>query len=67
MTDQLNKPAFPVAMAVPQGDVVKITQGMVNEAVAMSRKSPRKRIILPFHESDASTLHRMFNVVQKGS
>ena len=67
MTDQLNKPAFPAAMAVPQGDVVKITQGMVNEAVAMSRKSPRKRIIQPFHATGDNSLHRMFNVVQKGT
>jgi hypothetical protein len=67
MTDQLNGPVFPVAMAVPQGDVVKVTQKMVNEAQAMSRKSPRKRIILPFHESDANSLHRMFNVLHVGS
>lgn len=67
MTDQSSKPPFPVAMAVPPGDVVKITQGMVDEAKAMSRQSPRKRIILPFHLSAENTLHRMFNVVQRGT
>ncbi|NQV34213.1 MAG: WbuC family cupin fold metalloprotein [Phycisphaeraceae bacterium] len=67
MTDQTYRPQFPLAMDVPQGDVVKVTQTMVNEAAAMSRESPRKRIILPFHASDANVLHRMFNVVQKGT
>jgi cupin fold WbuC family metalloprotein len=67
MPDRMDKPQFPVAMAVPQGDVVKVTQKMVNEAQAMSQESPRKRIILPFHESDDNSLHRMFNVLQSGT
>jgi cupin fold WbuC family metalloprotein len=67
MTDQSDKPQVPVAMSPPQGEVVKMTQGMVSEAVAMSRVSARKRIILPFHGSDASALHRMFNVLQTGT
>ena len=58
---------FPVAMDAPQGSVVKVTQGMVDEAKAMSQASPRKRIILPFHGSDANSLHRMFNVLQTGT
>jgi len=67
MSDQLNRPGFPVAMDVPQGDVVKVTQGMVDEAKAMSQASPRGRIILPFHTSDDNSLHRMFNVMQIGT
>jgi cupin fold WbuC family metalloprotein len=67
MSVQSNRPGFPVAMDVPHGDVVKVTQGMVDEAKAMSRVSPRKRIILPFHTSDDNSLHRMFNVMQTGT
>jgi len=67
MTDQSNKPGYPVAMDAPQGDVVVITQGMVDEAKAMSQASPRARIILPFHASDEDSLHRMFNVLQTGT
>ncbi len=67
MTDKSNGSQFPVAMAAPQGEVVKITRGMVGEAMTVSKVSPRKRVILPFHESDASSLHRMFNVLHTGT
>ncbi len=67
MGEQSRNPGFPVAMDVPQGDVVKVTQGRVDEAKAMSKASPRKRIILPFHTSDDNSLHRMFNVMQAGT
>jgi cupin fold WbuC family metalloprotein len=56
-----------MAMKAPEGQVVAITQDLVRQAVEASRKSPRKRIILPFHKSDASPLHRMLNAVQPGS
>jgi cupin fold WbuC family metalloprotein len=61
------RPAYPLAMKAPEGQVVAITQDLVRQAVEASRASPRKRIILPFHKSDASTLHRMLNAVQPGS
>lgn len=67
MTDPSNKPGFPLAMPVPEGDVVVVTQTHVDEAVTLSKASPRKRIILPFHVSDASSLHRMFNALQEGT
>ncbi|MGB5942593.1 MAG: WbuC family cupin fold metalloprotein [Leeuwenhoekiella sp.] len=58
---------FPAAMPPPGTDLTFITEKMMAEAIALSRKSPRKRIILPFHKEDGNTLHRMFNVVQPGS
>jgi cupin fold WbuC family metalloprotein len=67
MTDPLNKPQFPVAMAVPLGDVVMITQDMMNQAKTLSQQSPRKRIMLPFHAAGDNSLHRMFNAVQTGT
>ena len=57
----------PLAMRAPDGQVVTITRDLVRQAVEASRKSDRKRIILPFHKSDASPLHRMLNAVQPGS
>jgi cupin fold WbuC family metalloprotein len=67
MTDPLNKPQFPVAMAVPLGDVVTITQDMMDQAKTLSQQSPRKRIMLPFHATGDNSLHRMFNAVQTGT
>ena len=62
-----DQPEFPLAMKAPDGQVVAITHDLVRQAVEASRKSPRRRIILPFHKSDASPLHRMLNAVQPGS
>lgn len=40
---------------------------MLNQACELSRQSPRRRIIAPFHKSDADPLHRMLNVAQPDS
>ncbi len=63
----MNPPTFPLAMQPPQGELNYITEEMLQEAIELSRKSPRKRIILPFHKSAEDTLHRMINVIQPGS
>jgi cupin fold WbuC family metalloprotein len=39
----------------------------VEEVTGSSRTSPRRRIILPFHKSEADLLHRMLNVIQPDS
>jgi cupin fold WbuC family metalloprotein len=62
-----NKPTFPTALSVPEGPVVTLHQALVDRAIAQSRLSPRRRIILPLHKSDEATLHRMFNVAQPGT
>jgi len=56
-----------MAMQPAKDDVTLIQNSMVDEAIKLSRISPRKRIILPFHKSSEDTLHRMLNVVQPGS
>lgn len=40
---------------------------MLEQAVLHSRKSPRGRIILPFHKTEADPLHRMLNAIQPHS
>ena len=36
-------------------------------AIAQSRQSPRRRIILPFHQSAGDNMHRMLNAIQPRS
>jgi cupin fold WbuC family metalloprotein len=55
------------ALAPPAGDLVVITRALVDEAVAGSRVSPRRRMILPFHKQETDALHRMLNAVQPDS
>lgn len=58
------KNSFPAAMPPPTTPVTYITSSIVDEAKKVSKESPRKRIIVPFHKEDQNSLHRMFNVVQ---
>ena len=58
---------IPPALPAPPGDVIVLDTGLFELPLAASRNSPRKRIILPFHKEAADTLHRMFNVLQRGS
>ncbi len=61
MTDNIK---YPLALDCPKEKTVLITQEIINQAIDASRKSPRKRIILPFHKSLSDNLHRMLNVLQ---
>jgi cupin fold WbuC family metalloprotein len=54
-------------MPAPAGPVTVITRPQVAEAIALSRQSPRGRIIRPYHASASDPLHRMLNVVQPHS
>jgi cupin fold WbuC family metalloprotein len=54
-------------MPAPAGPVTVIGQAQMAEAIALSRQSPRGRIICPFHPSAGDTLHRMLNVIQPRS
>jgi cupin fold WbuC family metalloprotein len=55
------------ALDAPAGELVVLSRSLVEEVTEASRTSPRRRIIQPFHKSDADPLHRMFNVVQPDS
>ncbi len=55
------------ALDAPSGDIVVVGQELAEQALAASRMSERKRVILPFHKDHADPLHRMFNAVQPGT
>ncbi len=55
---------YPLALENPKDNVVLINRDIIEQAIKASRESPRKRIIYPFHKSDADNLHRMLNVFQ---
>ncbi len=55
---------YPLALDNPKDKVVLISQRIITLAIDASRKSPRKRIIFPFHKSPSDNLHRMLNVLQ---
>jgi cupin fold WbuC family metalloprotein len=55
------------ALPPPSGSVCWITKDSLEQTVAASRVSPRRRIIQPFHRTEGASLHRMFNAVQPGS
>jgi cupin fold WbuC family metalloprotein len=56
-----------LALTAPATPLTRISQTLLQQAVAASRVSPRKRIIFPFHKGDPAPLHRMFNAVQPGT
>jgi len=58
---------FPRALKPLPDKVTGISAEIISQAAAVSRKSPRRRVIFPFHKSNKDTLHRMLNVIQPGS
>lgn len=54
-------------MPAPTGPVTAFGLALMNEAIALSRQSSRRRIILPLHPSADDNLHRMLNAMQPGS
>jgi cupin fold WbuC family metalloprotein len=56
-----------LALDNPRGDLIVVTRAQVEETIAASRLSPRRRIIRPYHRSSEDNLHRMFNAIQPGS
>jgi cupin fold WbuC family metalloprotein len=55
------------ALPAPTDDLALVTRASLEAAVAYSRQSPRRRVVQPFHRTEADTLHRMFNAVQPDS
>ncbi len=64
MSDNTVDNSFPFAMEPPEGKLTVITTELIKTAIDTSRKSPRGRIIYPFHKSHNDNLHRMLNVIQ---
>jgi cupin fold WbuC family metalloprotein len=60
-------PAFPLALPAPGTPVTILSQALMQEVIAQSRLSPRRRIICPFHQSAGDSLHRMLNAIQPHS
>ncbi|QJB55620.1 WbuC family cupin fold metalloprotein [Pseudodesulfovibrio sp. zrk46] len=58
---------FPMAVDAPAEDVSPLTLTMVSELLALSRQSPRKRMIQRLHKNDDDGVHRMFNALQPGT
>lgn len=56
-----------LALDHPHGDLVVLSRTELDETIAESRVSARKRIIRPYHRSNEDNLHRMFNAIQPGS
>ena len=59
--------SFPLAMSAPTSAITPISEAKIQEAIVLSRQSPRKRIILPYHKRAADKMHRMFNIIQPQS
>ncbi|MET0340487.1 MAG: WbuC family cupin fold metalloprotein [Polyangiales bacterium] len=55
------------ALPPPTEPVVVLTRDHAEAALAASRLSDRRRMILPFHKGDAAPLHRMLNALQPGT
>ncbi|MDF7824933.1 WbuC family cupin fold metalloprotein [Pontiellaceae bacterium B12227] len=58
---------FPLALDPPGSLVTELDEKLLSRAVAASRKSPRKRMILPLHKQAGALLQRMLNAIQPGS
>jgi cupin fold WbuC family metalloprotein len=61
------KADFPRAMTPPEGAVKRINAALMERAIAVSRQSPRRRVILPLHKSNDDRFQRMLNVMQPRS
>lgn len=58
---------IPQALPCPDTLTTSISKRLVEDAIAVSRQSPRGRVILPFHKQGADALQRMLNALQPGS
>lgn len=59
-----NPERFARALPPPAGPLCRIDDALIERAVTHARNSPRRRVIQPFHPSDADPLHRMLNAMQ---
>ncbi len=61
------KKDFPTALPAPDTDVTPLTLTMAGDLLALSKESPRKRIIQRLHASNDAGVHKMFNAMQPGT
>ena len=60
-------PESPLALANPEGPHFILTDEMIAEGLAASRKSKRLRIILPVQRSQTDEVQRLLNFLQPGT
>jgi cupin fold WbuC family metalloprotein len=63
----MNDSRFPKALPAPVGPVIVMNRTLLSKVVDAARQSPRRRMILPLHQSAGDSLHRMFNALQPDS
>jgi cupin fold WbuC family metalloprotein len=59
--------SYPLALPVPSGSFVTLSDDLLDRVIQASRESPRGRIVMPFHGEANAVLQRMLNAVQPGS
>ncbi len=67
MSDLHDSRSFPLALKAPAGATVVVDSVLVDRVIAMSRESPRGRMILPLHPTEQDSLQRMLNAIQPAS
>ena len=65
MTEE--KTEYPMAVDAPDSDVTPLTLTMVSDILALSRESPRKRMVQRLHKNNDAGVHKMFNAMQPGT
>lgn len=61
------KAETPAALSPPKHSTTLINSELIQQVVDGSKRSPRRRIILPLHKDHSAPLHRMLNGLQPGS
>lgn len=56
-----------LALDPPEEPLAILDDALLERTIAYARESPRRRVIAPFHRSEADPLHRMLNAVQPDS
>lgn len=56
-----------LAMPNPSGPVFELTPAILEEGLAESRLSPRRRMLLPIHREGDDLVQRMINFMQPGT
>ena len=56
-----------LALDPPSGSLTLLDAQRMQDAIDVSRSSPRRRVIAPFHKDHDDPLHRMLNAVQPDS
>ena len=56
-----------LALENPEGPIFRLTPEMWEKGLEESRKSPRKRMLMPVHRRGEDLVQRMVNFLQKGT